>query len=154
MPSVLAVDDGAIEKSKIKMDLADYENAFHSIFKSTPNAVIIYDSGRIIRFVNPSFTRTFGYQKEEVMGRHLPGFFHIPVWDQEKTDSEITDLLLGKPVSERATKRMAKDGREINVAIAQSVTRITGRKLTNILTIIQEITAEHYPENIFIKEVK
>ena len=69
-------------------------------------------------------------------------------------DSEITDLLLGKPVSERATKRMAKDGREINVAIAQSVTRITGRKLTNILTIIQEITAEHYPENIFIKEVK
>lgn len=57
MPSVLAVDDGAIEKSKEKMELTDYENAFHSIFKSTPNAVIIYDS------------RSYG---EEITAKHNP----------------------------------------------------------------------------------
>lgn len=138
--------EDAVRKSKIKKETKHNERILQSLFDSSPNAIVISDLSNKTRFVNPTFTRIFGYSKEEITGEYIP---YIPDWDQENTESEWNDLVAGKPVLERESQRLTKDGRAIDVAITQSVCRDNNGGLTDILTIIRDITEKRKIEKQF-----
>jgi PAS domain-containing protein len=69
-------------------------------------------------FVNPAFTAVFGYQREDVLGRHIP---FVPSWDVEKSEAELSELLSGKRVPARETRRLSSSGEEIDIAVSVSL---------------------------------
>ncbi len=119
--------------------LKRYESLFHSLVDSSPDTIVIYDLSGGATFVNPAFTRIFGYQKEEVLGKPIP---YIPESNTEITEAEIDDLLIGKPVSERQTKRLTKDGRIIDVTISASLCWNSRGEPTDLLVILQALKME------------
>lgn len=127
----------AVHKSKEKKDSGHSMSVLKSIFYSFPNAIVVCDLSGRTRFVNPSFTSMFGYNKKEITGKHIN---YIPSWDQKKTESEIADLCMEKSVLERETQRLTKDGQLIDVTISQSVCRDDQGKATDILFVIRDIT--------------
>ena len=127
----------AVRKSKAKKDSGHFKSVLQSIFHSSSNAIAVCDLSGRIRFINPSFTRIFGYDKEELRGKHID---YIPAWDKEKTESEIADLCMGKSVPERETQRLTKNVRLIDVTINQSLCRDSQGTATDILFIIRDIT--------------
>ena len=57
------------------MPTRDFALAFQALFDRLPHAIVLLDAQRRITAVNPGFTRLFGYEPDEVVGRD-PGFFY------------------------------------------------------------------------------
>jgi len=126
----------AVKKNMAKKDLWYKKKIFQSLFQSSPNTIVVSDIFNKTEFVNPSFISIFGYSNEELIGKTIP---YVPLWDQEKTKSEINDLLMARDVPERKTTRLKKNGQSIDVSIIQSICNDHNGKPANILTIISVI---------------
>ncbi|MBU2550504.1 MAG: PAS domain S-box protein [Proteobacteria bacterium] len=93
------------------------EELYVSLLNSTPDAVIIYDLEGNTRYINPAFTRLFGYSLEEIKGRRVP---FVPETNQARTRETIATVLGGQPVIGFETARLTRDGRELNVSLSSS----------------------------------
>jgi PAS domain S-box-containing protein len=145
-----AVDD-AVRKNRIKKESQHNEIILQSLFDSSPDAIVISDLSHKTRFVNPSFTRIFGYVKEELMGKCIP---YVPDWDNKKTESERNNLLMGRAVRERESKRLTKDGRSVDISMTQSLCRDSNGEPIDILTIIRDITDKRKIEKQLVQAQK
>jgi two-component system, sensor histidine kinase and response regulator len=63
------------------------EALFSTIFDGTPDAIAVVDTQRIIRLVNPAFTRIFGYASDEVIGRSSE-FLYFDSADHQRVGRE------------------------------------------------------------------
>ena len=143
--------ENAIIKNKIKKESQHNEIILQSLFNSSPDAIVISDLSQKTRFVNPMFTRIFGYSKEELVGKQIP---YIPDWDKEKTESERNDLVMERPVAERESRRLTKDGRSVDVSMTRFVCKDSKGEPTDILTIIRDITEKREIEKQLIQAHK
>ena len=143
--------ENAVRKNRIKKESQHNEIILQSLFDSSPDAIVISDLSNKTRFVNPSFTRIFGYAKEELIGKCIP---YVPDWDKKKTASERNGLLLGQAVRERESKRLTKDGRSVDISMTQSLCRDSNGEPSDILTIIRDITDKRKIEKQLIQAQK
>ncbi len=94
------------------------EELYRSLLNSSPDAVILYDMEGLVQYVNPSFTRIFGWTLEEVAGRRLD---FLPDSEREITLANVRALLAdGTPVGGLETRRYTKDGRLVEVSVSAS----------------------------------
>jgi PAS domain S-box-containing protein len=143
--------DNAVRKNRIKKESQHNEIILQSLFDSSPDAIVISDLSHKTRFVNPAFTRIFGYTKEEVMGKCIP---YVPDWDKKKTESERNDLVMGRAVRERESKRLTKNGRSVEIFMTQSLCRDRNGEPSDILTILRDITDKRKIEKQLIQAQK
>ncbi len=113
------------------------EELYRSLLNSSADAIVIYDLEGRVRFVNPSFTRTFGWTLEELVGRPIP---FVPDFEKEKTMSEIQGGLSGSPPAVFETRRTTKDGRILNITISGSRYDDHEGAPAGILAILHDIT--------------
>lgn len=64
------------------MPTRDLALAFEALFDRLPHAIVVIDAQRRIAAVNPGFTRLFGYEAAEVIGRN-PSFFYADPADYQ-----------------------------------------------------------------------
>ena len=60
---------GSANARGARLDVERQNALFHAIFEDSSETVIVTDSDRRIRMVNPAFTRLFGYSSDEVVGQ-------------------------------------------------------------------------------------
>ena len=113
------------------------EKLYRSLLNSSADAIAIYDLEGRVRFVNPSFTRTFGWTLDELVGRPIP---FVPDFEKEKTMSEIQGGLSGSPPTVFETRRTTKDGRILNITISGSRYDDHEGAPAGILAILHDIT--------------
>lgn len=113
------------------------EDLYRSLLNSSADAVVIYDlEGRAL-YVNPCFTRTFGWTMGEVQGTRIP---FIPDSERDATMALIAGLLRdGVPCSAFESKRLTKDGRLIDVSISSSTYRGHTGSQAGILEILRDV---------------
>ncbi|MCP4693091.1 MAG: response regulator [Desulfobacterales bacterium] len=131
--------EAAVMKAESKREADRRERVFQSLFDALPNAVVVCDPDRRVRFINKAFTRIFGYTREELMGGPTPG---APEWDKGESDAEIDDLLEGKTAPERETGMLTKEGRLIDVAVTRALSHDAHGAPADILTIIRDISKQ------------
>lgn len=92
------------------MDTAQF---FDYYFRNAAvNSIIVMDSEGIVLDVNQSFTKNFGYQKEEIKGRHFRILFNEPDQKQRKPENELERVLsIGQANDENYI--VHRDGQEI-----------------------------------------
>lgn len=94
------------------------EELYRSLLNSSADAVVIYDMEGKTTYVNPSFTRIFGWTMEEVDGQRID---FVPSTEREATTEVIRSVVWeGKPWSDFETKRYTKDGRALDVSVSGS----------------------------------
>ena len=93
------------------------EELYRSLLISSADAIVIYDLEGLVQFVNPSFTQTFGWTLEEVVGRRIP---FVPDSEKEVTAAEVRRVLEGDASANFETRRLTRDGRILNVTISGS----------------------------------
>ncbi len=93
------------------------EELYRLLLNSSADAIAIYDLEGRVRFINPSFTRTFGWTLEELVGRRIP---FVPDSEKEKSLSQIRRGLSGGPPVIFETKRITKDGRILDITLSGS----------------------------------
>lgn len=103
---------------KLYKKSARAEAIYRSLLNSSADAIIMYDLEGKTQFINPSFTRIFGWTSEEVAGRRIP---FLPDSERAETIKIIDGILeYGTPCHAFRTKRYTKDGRLLDVSISAS----------------------------------
>ncbi len=91
----VAVFENITERKQVEKTLWASEEQYRRLFESAADALLIIDSGGIIRDVNPAACSTYGYSREEFTGMPAkvivhPGYHHI--WDVAQTGSAAGDM--------------------------------------------------------------
>ncbi|MBW2018116.1 MAG: PAS domain S-box protein [Deltaproteobacteria bacterium] len=98
--------EAALQRSKERL---------RSIFEATPDPLVVYDEQGHPEYLNPAFTRVFGWTIEELKGRRIP---FVPEDQTAITEEKIRNLYKsGEPVRFE-TRRFTKDGRTLDILIS------------------------------------
>jgi PAS domain S-box-containing protein len=111
---------------------------FLNAINSSADGIIIYDLDGNVKHVSDSFTRLFGWTKEELLGKRIP---FMPESEQEVSLAQINRLIQdGKPVSGFETRRLTKDGSLLDVNVSSSRYLDHQGEPVGILVILRDIT--------------
>lgn len=125
-----------------KAEAREAQELLHGILNaidSSADAIVIYDLDGNAKYVSDSFTRLFGWTKEEVLGKRIP---FVPESEEEVSLAQINRLIQdGKPVSGFETRRITKDGITLDVSVSSSRYLDHQGKPVGILVILRDITA-------------
>lgn len=112
------------------------ENKHRSVLEATPDPVAVYDTKGNVTYINPAFTRVFGWTLKESASLNtdfVPG--ELP-----ETEIILSKISRHKPFSGIETYRTARDGRKVNVSISGSFFNDgNGNPMGSVLT-FQDIT--------------
>lgn len=92
------------------MDTATFFDDYFN--NAAVNSITVLDSNGIVLDVNQSFTKNFGYQKEEIKGKHFRLLFNELDQTQRKPEKEIEAVLSAGQANDE-NYVVHKNGREI-----------------------------------------
>lgn len=114
------------------------EEVYRSLLHSSADAIVLFDLEDRVQYVSPSFTRTFGWEPEEVRGRTLP---FVPENEQDRTGA-ILRALKERGTGDQGfeTRRLTKDGRILDVSISTSRYNDHQGGPAGILMVLRDVT--------------
>jgi len=115
-----------------------------NLFDFVPYPMIVFTASGKISFINPAFTKVFGWTLEELIGRKVP---YIPPGMEEEA-REILRRIREDPDVTFETKRMTKDGRVRDVSIRGQLPFQGVADTSETLFILRDITEERRNERI------
>lgn len=117
------MEDAACDQMRLKADrleelqrtLREMESRYLALESSVADPCVVYDlRGNALR-VNACFESTFGWTRDELLGRSIP---YVPDDQQDASMESIRAALAGNPFPLRA-RRLTKSGRHVNVVITR-----------------------------------
>ena len=126
------------EKKRTEETLRESEERYKSLLESSPDPVVVYDmQGRSV-YVNPAFESTFGFSREDLLGKKID---FVPEEQWPETREAIKNMLSGKTIQLFETKRLTRDGRSLDVQISSTLYHdLKGEPAGNIV-ILRDISA-------------
>jgi PAS domain S-box-containing protein len=88
---------------------------YRSLLDASPDPIVVYDMVGHPIYINPSFSRIFGWTLDELRGRPIP---FVPEANRPETIEMIDMVRRGISFSNRETRRFTKSGQIIDVAIS------------------------------------
>ncbi|MEO8353850.1 MAG: PAS domain S-box protein, partial [Chthoniobacteraceae bacterium] len=123
-----------------------------AIIQYSGDAIATKNLDGIIQTWNRSAERLFGYRAEEIVGR--PMTIVIPP-DRLTEEQEILDRLRhGVPVERIETVRIAKDGRQVAVAVSVSPLKDANGFVTGASTLMHDISGQREMERQLLKDAR
>ena len=97
-------------------DLRRREEKARTILEANPDPVVVYDNEKNVRYLNPAFTRVFGWTLDERFGKRMDSFIPEISRAQALTMDEMEKR--GESYSGIETLRYSKTGQLIPVSIS------------------------------------
>nr|MBC8362099.1 PAS domain S-box protein [Candidatus Desulfatibia profunda] len=113
------------------------EQLYESLLKSTPDAVTIYNLKGETIYINPAFTRIFGFTMEDVLGKRIP---FVPESEMKRTLAGIEQVLDGIPVYGFETRRLTKDGRILDITLSSACYHDHEGNAGGIVVMLRDVT--------------
>ena len=137
-----------LEQSQVRYrqlynETAQREQLYESLLKSTPDALVIYNLDGEAQYVNPAFTRIFGFTLKDVAGKRIP---FVPDAEAEPSMVAIRRVLDGEPVANMATRRLTKDGRVLDVVLSSSCYDDHAGNCAGIVVFLRDVTHQKETE--------
>lgn len=127
------------ELAKIKLAV---ENTGEAIFVTDPNEIILY--------INPSFTKMYGWEPDEVVGKHTPGILKSDKHDESFFQEFSENLKKRKPFSVELINKK-KDGELIEIRNMVSPVIDKKNNLTGYVAIQTDISLRKMQERELIR---
>lgn len=116
------------------------EELYQSLLNSSPDAIIIYEMNSQVRYVNPAFSRIFGWTTDELQRKKLP---HIPEIDKDDFDEKFRDIVQnGLPIQGMETRRLTRNGDLRDISLSASRFCDHQGEPAGVLVILRDITEE------------
>jgi PAS domain S-box-containing protein len=108
-------------------------------FDHIPEAILVADTNKRIRFANQTAVQALGYTKEELENLHIPDI--TPNHDNQRYQEHLKELREGKILSYDTTHR-TNQGQEIPITISVYLFNFQGKEFTCAITKPSKKTAE------------
>lgn len=118
--SIVTLRDITIQKRAEEV-LKESEKKYRVALEANPDPVVVYDMEGKVIYINPAFTRVFGWLLEERIGKKLDDF--VPEENWPETQMMIDMVKAGESFYSIETRRLTKQGNVIPVSISASFYR-------------------------------
>ncbi len=109
------------ERRQVQEALTESEEKYRSVMESVPDPIVVYDMNGKVSYMNPAFTKVFGYTLEDSLGNKMDHF--VPKAHWQETIEGVRSILNGEIIPRLETKRKAKNGGVVDVTTRGSVYR-------------------------------
>ena len=136
--AVETLQDVTNEKAR-EQEVFDLYKTYHQVLEFIPYPITLYDENGHVTYVNPAFSKVFGWSLKEIKGLTLP---FVPKNLEEETSQMLDRFRQDQHLTRYETQRLTKDGRLRDVVIwAASHTWSQDRPGENFV-IMRDITEE------------
>jgi PAS domain S-box-containing protein len=137
------------ERRQAEAALTESEEKYRSVMESVPDPIVVYDMNGRVTYMNPAFTKVFGYTLEDSFGNKLDHF--VPRANWKETMAGIRSILNGEIIPRLETKRKAKDGRLIDVTTRGSVYKDKNGKPLGTVIIHRDVSEVKHLEKAIME---
>jgi diguanylate cyclase (GGDEF)-like protein/PAS domain S-box-containing protein len=114
--------------------LRESEQKYRTVLETNPDPVAVYDIEGKVLYLNPAFTRVFGWSSKERFGKKMDVF--VPEENWSETKMMIDKVLAGEAFSGIETHRYTKEGKLIPVSISGATYRdLEGNHLGTVVNL-------------------
>jgi PAS domain S-box-containing protein len=111
----VAVEEDISERKEVEKKLKESEERHRMLLERLPESIVVYDMEGKAIFVNPSFEKTFGWSREEVLGKKID---FVPPELEAETRSAVQKMLAdGHEKMFFETRRLTKNGDQLDVRV-------------------------------------
>ncbi len=97
------------------------EKRMRAIFEAVPDPMIMYSRTGAPEYINPSFTRVFGWTLDDLKGEDQALF--VPDEERSRTRERLREMYDSGHPMKFETRRRAKDGRILDILLSAAVTK-------------------------------
>ncbi len=115
------------------------EKRFRTLLDFVPYPIGVFDMRSRVTYVNPGFTKVFGWSLEELEGRVIP---FVPDEAREETLENLRRLNEEKILLRHESKRRTKDGRVLDMSIRAAIYSEIEGEPSGAIAIFRDITHE------------
>ncbi|MBR9981924.1 MAG: cache domain-containing protein, partial [Desulfatitalea sp.] len=126
------------EHQETKEALQESEERYHSVMEAAPDPMVVYNRVGEVMYMNPAFTKVFGWTLRESLGRKMDHFVPGDRW--EETRRMIDWMISGNNISGVETQRFNKTGRIVQVSISGARIHKRCGELLGFVSILRDIT--------------
>jgi PAS domain S-box-containing protein len=119
---------------------SDFRGLLAEIVQSSADAIFSRRLDGIITSWNRASERIFGYQPEEVIGKHSS--LLLPPDRPDETDRLLTKIRHGERVEHFETLRLRNDGKRLTVSLTLSPIRSRAGRIIGASTIARDVTTQ------------
>jgi diguanylate cyclase (GGDEF)-like protein/PAS domain S-box-containing protein len=128
----------------IQDQLKESEYRYRSLLQSLADPAVIYDLEGQCLYLNPAFTRVFGWTLDELQGRQIP---FVPEEEARSSQDRISGILeRGDIVSQFATKRFTKSGQVRDIVISAALFYDSQDRPAGMSSILRDVTEQKHLE--------
>ena len=127
------------ERSRSQEALRKSERRYRTLLDFAPYPIVVFTPDGRVTYLNPAFTRTFGWTFPELEGKTIP---YVPPGLEQETSEIIQRLFEEKVIMRHETQRLTKDGQVLDVVMRGAVYSETKKELSGQLVILRDITQE------------
>lgn len=133
----------AIERKRSETALRRSEEKRRAVLENAPDPVVAYDDQERVVYINPAFTRVFGWSLEACQGRPLEFTTNEFLPEERELWQSLEDKGAFYGVE---TKRLTRTGRLVDVSISGALSRDRSGNDASIVFILQDITRRKQAE--------
>lgn len=127
-----------VEKWKLaKQAIEESEEKARAIQEAAPDPLVVYDEQGLCTFLNPSFTRVFGWSFEDLKGKRVP---FLPESEKDRTFHQIQQVYEQEAPVSFVTRRQTKDGRLLDVVISAAGIKDSGGQVVGMVVNLTDIS--------------
>lgn len=133
-----------IARKQTEESLRQSEEKYRSVMEASGEPIVVYDQeGRVV-YLNPAFTRVFGWTLEELLGKRTP---YVPEENWLETRAGIREVLTNpEGYYSYESRRFTKSGEILDVIISASAYRDRDREYQGMIANLRDITARKQAE--------
>jgi diguanylate cyclase (GGDEF)-like protein/PAS domain S-box-containing protein len=122
------------ERKQSDEALRKSEERYRTVLEANPDPVVVYDTEGKVLYLNPAFTRVFGWSSKERFGKKMDVYVPEEAWSETKM--MIDKVLAGEAFSGIETHRYTKEGKLIPVSISGATYRdLEGNHLGTVVNL-------------------
>ncbi len=125
------------------------QERYFLLMESAPDPIVTYDINGNVVYVNPAFTKVFGWTSKECITHRMDHFVPKENWIETKAGLHV--LLSGVAVNNIETQRFSKSGDIVYVSISGAPTRDKTGQISGSIIILRDITKSKRLEKQLMK---
>jgi len=114
-PAILGNVVDVTEQKCAEEQLRDSQERYYAVLEASPDPIVVYDMKGQGVYINPAFTRVFGWHSEELLGKKID---YVPDENWPETRMMIDKVLDGRGFLGIESRRYTKGGRLLDVDIS------------------------------------